>query len=854
MSALLKRFWTDHRLASVISLALLFLGLLIKPWTLVPVLAVAFGGPLLQRLDSFSTSPLTGWRRGNWAALALLSGATLLALTGKGIGHGALLLALVPVAFVLVTDRKILKGGPITASGLSASASIEPASETPIASAQEEAPTGIGPQKPLVGSELLNKIQELGDTGKSDLVRACGYISVEKNGAERLNFTAFYEALLEAKGVNMGPIGQGGRKLSYVATVQSNGDLIVETDYTSMLGLEPGDKFEIKLGRKQIRLIPTEDSDEDGETSAEEDEQILAEWQELDSEEIVSRLKGTEKINETILTFLASSNDWEVRRAVAWHENTPDEVLETLAEDDDSDVSEATRERGLPKKWRFMSEEETVEALESSDIALETIENLSTSENWSIRQAVACSPSTPESILTNLKEDEDDDVREAATIERQLPLDWRFLNVWSKVIRLEQGHVEPAILEILSKSYAVVRRAVALHPTTPEHVISVLREDDTELVQSGVRERDDTPDPWKSMYYEERISALKSDEVADSVLVLLARSVDWRIRQAVAMSPLTPPAILKSLAGDDVHDVRWAVKERDLPDSWRQLDEDTRVEQLSEGAVEPHVLEILSTSSNWTVRQAVAKNSETTEEVLKVLLKDNDRDVRLAANEGLKRLRRDEVHNIYIKDVPGGSIRFGTLEQKHSEQLLSCIMTQELTDELSEIGDNSSGQLNELHGVFEPGLEGVFGYEGTLVFSSDQPALGPSYNDEGSFEDGAYVVMMRLSDESSLSFDFTASGGFDADEFEEIVVPVRLPEEIVHGLYGWQDFNIITGFRFRGESVEEYKGEVEVRGHVDELTFFVIKDGITTILYRNCKGEEEWCEKEEAKTAISSFL
>jgi hypothetical protein len=46
VTALLKRFWTDQRLVSVLSLALLFLGLLIKPWTLVLVLAVAFGGPL----------------------------------------------------------------------------------------------------------------------------------------------------------------------------------------------------------------------------------------------------------------------------------------------------------------------------------------------------------------------------------------------------------------------------------------------------------------------------------------------------------------------------------------------------------------------------------------------------------------------------------------------------------------------------------------------------------------------------------------------------------------------------------------------------------------------------------------
>ena len=56
----------------------------------------------------------------------------------------------------------------------------------------------------LTGSDLLAKVKELGDVSKSDLVRACGYVSTKKNGGERLNFTAFYEALLEAKGVNLG--------------------------------------------------------------------------------------------------------------------------------------------------------------------------------------------------------------------------------------------------------------------------------------------------------------------------------------------------------------------------------------------------------------------------------------------------------------------------------------------------------------------------------------------------------------------------------------------------------------------------------------------------------------------------
>ncbi|MGB7565072.1 MAG: AbrB family transcriptional regulator [Prochlorococcaceae cyanobacterium] len=121
----------------------------------------------------------------------------------------------------------------------------------------------------LTGSDLLAKVKELGDVSKSDLVRASGYVSTKKDGTERLNFTAFYEALLEAKGVSLGSsgaaVGKGGRKLSYVATVQGNGNLLIGKAYTALLDLKPGDDFEIKLGRKQIRLMPVGSSDDDEE-------------------------------------------------------------------------------------------------------------------------------------------------------------------------------------------------------------------------------------------------------------------------------------------------------------------------------------------------------------------------------------------------------------------------------------------------------------------------------------------------------------------------------------------------------------------------------------------------------------
>jgi len=134
---------------------------------------------------------------------------------------------------------------------------------------------GINPM--LTGTDLLAKVKDLGDVSKSELVRACGYVSEKKDGGDRLNFTAFYEALLEAKGINFATgasagIGKGGRKLSYIAKVQGNGNLLIGKAYTAMLNLEPGDEFEIKLGKKAIRLIPTGAAAEHSEAADQVDE------------------------------------------------------------------------------------------------------------------------------------------------------------------------------------------------------------------------------------------------------------------------------------------------------------------------------------------------------------------------------------------------------------------------------------------------------------------------------------------------------------------------------------------------------------------------------------------------------
>lgn len=110
----------------------------------------------------------------------------------------------------------------------------------------------------LQHTELLNKVHELADASKTEVIRACGYVTTTKDGRERLNFTAFYEALLQAQGVQVGGKSKGGRQLSFAGKVQGNGNLLIGRAYTSQLGLAPGDRMAIEIRDGQFMLTVLE--------------------------------------------------------------------------------------------------------------------------------------------------------------------------------------------------------------------------------------------------------------------------------------------------------------------------------------------------------------------------------------------------------------------------------------------------------------------------------------------------------------------------------------------------------------------------------------------------------------------
>lgn len=112
--------------------------------------------------------------------------------------------------------------------------------------------------EPLTGEALLQKVKTLATLSKTQKAKACGYYTVTKGGGERVNLLQFLKALLEAEGIALDEPaagrGRDGRSARYRIAVQANGNLLIGTAYTQQMGLQPGDTFELVLGRKHLQL------------------------------------------------------------------------------------------------------------------------------------------------------------------------------------------------------------------------------------------------------------------------------------------------------------------------------------------------------------------------------------------------------------------------------------------------------------------------------------------------------------------------------------------------------------------------------------------------------------------------
>ena len=120
---------------------------------------------------------------------------------------------------------------------------------------------------PLAGKILLRKVKKLSHLPKREQAKRCGYYTVAKSGSVKINLASFLEALLAAVDTSLVLETSKERKYrepTYRVKVNKNGQILIRSAYTKLMGLKPGDEFKIKLDGRHIQLLQVSKAHEAG--------------------------------------------------------------------------------------------------------------------------------------------------------------------------------------------------------------------------------------------------------------------------------------------------------------------------------------------------------------------------------------------------------------------------------------------------------------------------------------------------------------------------------------------------------------------------------------------------------------
>lgn len=178
----------------------------------------------------------------------------------------------------------------------------------------------------------------------------------------------------------------------------------------------------------------------------------------------------------------------------------------------------------------------------------ELLARLAASDDWNARRAVASNVHAPPDVLLSLAHDDDSDVREALA---------------------SNPSCSPELLTILAKDDdSDVRERVAGNPSAPVELLRSMTSDSDYSVRRKLVANPALPAdalmPWLAVETDSDVleSASRRDDLPVAVLRAWAVSDSYRMRQAAAKHPSTPPDLLLALASDHDSDVLAALVTR----------------------------------------------------------------------------------------------------------------------------------------------------------------------------------------------------------------------------------------------------------------------------------------------------
>jgi hypothetical protein len=233
--------------------------------------------------------------------------------------------------------------------------------------------------------------------------------------------------------------------------------------------------------------------------------------------------------------------------------------------------------------------------------------------------SIAANPITPVSLLMQLAEDSDLEIRRDVASNPNTPVS--------------------VLMQLAKDSDSEVRSNVAANPNTPVSLLVQLTKDSNWLVRRDVASNPNTPVSLLVRLAEDSDSEVRSNVAANlntpvSLLVQLTKDSNWLVRRDVASNPNTPVSLLVRLAKDsDLWVRRKVASNSNTPVSLLvRLAKYSDLEIRRNVAANPNtpvsVLMQLAEDSYLEVRRNVAANPNTPVSILMKLAKDRDLDIR----------------------------------------------------------------------------------------------------------------------------------------------------------------------------------------------------------------------------------
>ena len=135
----------------------------------------------------------------------------------------------------------------------------------------------------LTGQSLVSKLKILTRLSDEEKAKACGYYKIGKDGKETVHLKEFLSAVLAATGfseIASKEIGKRGRQPNTELKVNTSGQIVVSGAHLSQIGLQPGDKASVVVGRNRV-ILQAIKSGKGGEEEETEEQSLAAEMKEL---------------------------------------------------------------------------------------------------------------------------------------------------------------------------------------------------------------------------------------------------------------------------------------------------------------------------------------------------------------------------------------------------------------------------------------------------------------------------------------------------------------------------------------------------------------------------------------------